>query len=57
MKNRDLKGKGDKKYRPIVLGCGLTDHPETEFPSRTSNYDEINYELLFPELMRAEKGL
>ena len=51
-----LEGEGDKKIQAYCFRMCLTDHPENRIPfQKPSNYDEINYELLFRNY-EARKG-
>jgi len=51
-----LEGEGDEKIQAYCFRMCLTDHPENRIPfQKPSNYDEINYELLFRNY-EARKG-
>ncbi|MCM4166089.1 Soluble pyridine nucleotide transhydrogenase [Arenibacter antarcticus] len=51
-----LEGEGDDKIQAYCFRMCLTDHPENRIPfQKPSNYDEINYELLFRNY-EARKG-
>lgn len=51
-----LEGEGDKKIQAYCFRMCLTDHPDNRIPfQKPSNYDEINYELLFRNY-EARKG-
>ncbi len=51
-----LEGEGDKKIQAYCFRMCLTDHPDNRIPFRKpSNYDEIDYELLFRNY-EARKG-
>ncbi|RTE53777.1 FAD-dependent oxidoreductase [Arenibacter aquaticus] len=51
-----LESEGDKKIQAYCFRMCLTDHPDNRIPfQKPSNYDEINYELLFRNY-EARKG-
>lgn len=51
-----LEGEGDKKIQAYCFRMCLTDYPDNRIPfQKPSNYDEINYELLFRNY-EARKG-
>lgn len=51
-----LEGQGDKKIQAYCFRMCLTDHPDNRIPfQKPTNYDEVNYELLFRNY-EARKG-